>query len=258
MDNVPNVDKRFSCRWVKIEEAIQDTLGQSANMERLSKCMEDKDWGETTLQQALQNISNFHEINLDSKKMVYKNEIGEIKDFETNKNAMKIISAVKLIKSLPSRFDELKNELESDMSNAFFDPEIKYEDVIKTTENKVKERGQIMLYSETKITKKQSKKPPAKETEKANIQVAATQINGQPQPVKIDPGKIKILNYIKSNNTYQGPFHRSRNIATIIKEAKICKFCLTSKCRQNQLEENKRPNCKAIPRNTRYPELKKF
>ena len=50
LDSPQNVNKGFSCRWAKIEEAIQDTLGQSANMERLSKCMKAKDWGDTTLQ----------------------------------------------------------------------------------------------------------------------------------------------------------------------------------------------------------------
>ena len=86
--------------------------------------------------------------------MVYKSKVGELKDFEMNKKSMKIMSAVKLIKNLPSKFDELKYELQNDMSDAFFDPEVKYEDVIKATENKARERGQIMLYSETKITKK--------------------------------------------------------------------------------------------------------
>ena len=154
LEGTQSVDKGFSCRWAKIEEAIQDSLGQSPNMERLSKCMEAKNWGETTLQQALQNISNFHEINLNSKKMIYKNEVGEIKDFEMNKKSMKIISAVTMIKELPSKFDEMKYELLNDMSNAFFDPEVRYEDVIQETENKTKKNGQTMLYSETKITSK--------------------------------------------------------------------------------------------------------
>ena len=109
LGNTQNVNTSFSCKWVTVEEAIQDTLGQSANMERLNKCIEDKDWGESTLQQALQNISNFHEINLDSKKMAYKNEVGEIKDFEMYKKSMKITSAIKLVKNLPGIFDDLKD-----------------------------------------------------------------------------------------------------------------------------------------------------
>merc|ERR1712080_306280 len=39
LDNAQKINKGFACGWLKIEEAIQDTLGQSANMERLSKCM---------------------------------------------------------------------------------------------------------------------------------------------------------------------------------------------------------------------------
>ena len=34
-----NVETGFSCKWTKIEEAIKDTLGQSPNVERLSKYM---------------------------------------------------------------------------------------------------------------------------------------------------------------------------------------------------------------------------
>ena len=101
LENNQNVNIGFTCRWVKIEEAIQDSLGQSPNIERLSKCMEYRDWGESTLQQALTNISNFHENNLNNKKMIYKDTTGEIRDFEMNKKSMKIMSAVKLIKELP-------------------------------------------------------------------------------------------------------------------------------------------------------------
>ena len=68
LEGNPNVETGFSCKWTKIEEAIKDTLGQSPNVERLSKYMNTGDWGETTLQQALNKISNFHENNLNNKK----------------------------------------------------------------------------------------------------------------------------------------------------------------------------------------------
>ena len=83
--------------------------------------------------------------------MIYKSEIGEIKDFEMNKKSMKIMSAVKLIKDLPSNFEPLTHELLNDMSNAFFNPEIKYEDVVREAELTARERGHTMLFSEIKI-----------------------------------------------------------------------------------------------------------
>ena len=53
------------------------------------------------------------------------------------------------------------------MSEAFFNPEINYEEVLRNAENRANERGQIMLYSETIIPKKQNIKehPLAKKAE---------------------------------------------------------------------------------------------
>ena len=47
---------------------------------------------------------------------------------------MKLMSAFNLIKELPDKFDPLKHEIMSDMSNAFFDPETSYEEVIEKAE----------------------------------------------------------------------------------------------------------------------------
>ena len=196
LEGSQSVDTGFSCRWAKLEEAIQDSLGQSPNVERLSKCMEAKNWGETTLQQALQNISNFHDTNLDSKKMVYKSEVGELKDFEMNKKSMKIMSAFTLIKELPSEFDSMKYELLNDMSNAFFDPEVKYEDVVKEAESKAKERGQTMLYSETKITSK-----PNNSQQQFPKEISEDLGRKFHKEISEDLGRQEILNYIKKIKT---------------------------------------------------------
>ena len=76
-----------------IEETIKDILGQSPNIERLSQYIDKENWGETTHQQALNQINIFHENN---KNNVYRNESGSIKHFEMNKRSMKIMSAFKL------------------------------------------------------------------------------------------------------------------------------------------------------------------
>merc|ERR1711874_389911 len=104
--------------------------------------------------QALQNISNFHNAILNSKKMMYKNESGEIKDYVKHKESMKMQSAFNLLKELPDKFDALRHEIMTDMSNAFFDPETNYEEVIEKAEKRIKERGLIILYMATKISTK--------------------------------------------------------------------------------------------------------
>ena len=83
-----------------IEDAIKDTVGESANKERLNKCMEEEDWSNFTIQQALQRISTTQEMNLDTEKMIYRNKSGDIKDFNMHKKAMKILAARKLLKKI--------------------------------------------------------------------------------------------------------------------------------------------------------------
>ena len=102
---------------------------------------------------------------------------------------MKIISAVTLIKNLTSKFDEIKYELQNDMSNAFFDPEVRYEDVIEETEKKTRKRGQTMLYSETKITNKPNN------TNNSQKQFPKELYSKE---LSNESGRKEILNYIKS------------------------------------------------------------
>ena len=222
LGNAQNVSTSFSCTWSIIEKTIQDTLGKSANKERLSKCMEDEDWSGFTLQQALQNISNFHEMNLDSKKMAYKNESGEIKDYEMHKRSMKILSAIKLTKQLPNKFSEIKYELETNMSDAYFNPKTKYEDIIKETEKKVIERGQFMLYSETKIQEKKELQEPTRK--KREILISTAEIENQ-------NGEEQILEFLK-NTSYRGPLGKCKKIAEIIKKSNICEHCLMKSCKR--------------------------
>ena len=151
----PDVETGFTCKWIVIEETIKDILGQSPNIERLSQYLDKENWGATTLQQALNQINIFHENNLNNKSNVYKNENGSIKDYEMNKKSMKIMSAVKLIEELPETFEPVKQKLLNYMSNAFFDPEIPYEDVVKETEEEAANRGLTVIFSETKIKNNQ-------------------------------------------------------------------------------------------------------
>ena len=154
-----NINTSFSCTWEELEETIQESLGQSQNIERLKKCMEPKDWGNTSLQHALQNINNFHESMLSSKKMIYKKEDGEYKDYIRHKESMKMQSATNLLKNLPDKFDVIRDDMLKDMSDAYFDAETTYEKVIEKTEEKVKNRGLNMLYTATGISNEQTRKP---------------------------------------------------------------------------------------------------
>ena len=188
--------------------------------------METRDWGEATLQQALTNISNFHETNLNSKKMIYKNKTGDLKDFQMNKKTMKIMSAVKLIKRLPGNFEPLKHDLLSDMSDAFFNPEINYEDVVNTAELRAKERGHTMLFSEIKI-----KNQPAFPYQQNKKQVSR---------------KIG-REFIKKNKNERGTTKSNLRIREIFRKSNICMFCLTTRCRQEQLNSKRRAKCGKNP-----------
>ena len=72
---------------------------------------------------------------------------------------MKIQSATNLLKNLPDKFDLIRDDMLKDMSDAYFDAETTYEKVIEKTEEKVKNRGLNMLYSATRISKEQTRKP---------------------------------------------------------------------------------------------------
>ena len=76
---------------MKIEEAIQESLGQAPNIERLIKCMEKENWEGLTLQQALQDINNYHNNNLKTQKLVYESTNGEIKEYKKTEIQQKYI-----------------------------------------------------------------------------------------------------------------------------------------------------------------------
>ena len=63
------------------------------------------------------------------------------------------MSAFKLIKELPETFEPIKQNLVNDMSNAFFNPEILYEDIVKEAEEEARTKGQMVIFSETKVQK---------------------------------------------------------------------------------------------------------
>ena len=106
-----------------------------------------------------------------------------------------------------------------------------------------------MLYSETKITKRQNN---------WQQQLPDNSNNPQLQPTKEELGRKEILNYIKTNNNYRGPFSKNRVIRTIVYKSTLCKFCLTNKCRKEQIKGRKPPNCKKIPYDISYSELIKL
>ena len=235
LGNAQKVSTSFSCTWSIIEKTIQDTLGKSANRERLNKCMKDENWSGFTLQQTLQNISNFHEMNLNSKKMAYKNESGEVKDYEMHKKSMKILSALKLTKQLPDKFSEIKYDLETNMSDAYYNPEIKYEDIIKEIERKIISRGQFMLYSETKIQEEKALKEPETKKKK-EILISTAKIENQ-------NGEEQILEFLK-NTSYRGPLGKCKKIAKIVRESNLCEHCLMKSCKQKQNKKTKTHHAK--------------
>jgi len=151
IDGNPNIDTNFTCKWIVIEKTIKRMLGQSPNIERLSQYIDKENWGESTLQQALNQIDIFHEDKLNNKKNVFRSEDGSIKDFEMNKNSMKIMSAFKLIRQLPETFEPIRQNLMNDMSNAFYNPEITYASLVKEAEKRAKATGQMNIFSEYKI-----------------------------------------------------------------------------------------------------------
>ena len=152
----PNVNTNFTCKWMVIEETIRGMLGQPPNIERLSQYIDKESWGETTLQQALNQIDIFHEDKLNNKNNVYRNENGSIKDFEMNKKSMKIMSAFKLVRQLPETFEPIKQNLLTSMSNAFFNPELKYANLVKEAEKGAEANGQMNKFSEQKIPKQKN------------------------------------------------------------------------------------------------------
>ena len=76
IDGNPNIDINFTCNWSVIEETIKGILGESPNIERLSQYIDKENWGDLTLQQALNQFEIFHEDKLNNNKSVFRSENG--------------------------------------------------------------------------------------------------------------------------------------------------------------------------------------
>jgi len=66
------------------------------------------------------------------------------------------MSAFKLVRQLPDTFEPVKQRLLDSISNAFFDPKIKYEDLVQEAEKTAKANGQLSIFSEKKNTQTNS------------------------------------------------------------------------------------------------------
>jgi len=112
-----------------------------------------------------------------------------------------------------------------DMSNAFYDANSTYEGVIKDTEEKVSQRGLNTLYMSTKISEKHTIHAVKKEEAK---------------PIKNSfdnkrDVKKEILDIIKHTTPkLTGDIMDHEILKKKIKSARLCKFCLEYKCRENQ------------------------
>ena len=241
-----NISTSFSCTWQILEETIQDSLGQAPNIERLNKCLEPKNWGETTLQQAFQNINNFHNESLDNKASTYKDENGELRETVKHKESMKTASAFDLLKKLPATFDIIKHEAMTDISNAYYDTNPNYKKTIEKIEKGIKQRGLIRLYTETKISTHQVPKPPIyTETKNPTNQVQKSPQKNKPYKLSEEEGRQQILEYIKTcTQTLMGDIMSLDPLRKIINKADLCKYCLTTDCRKKQRGKNKSPGCK--------------
>ena len=214
---------------------IKGMLGQSPNIERLSQYIDKENWGESTFQQALNQIDIFHEDNLNNKNKVFRHENGSIKDFEMNKNSMKIMSAFKLVRQLPETFEPIRQNLMNDMSNAFYNPEITYASLVKEAEKRAKATGQMNIFSEYKIPEQKNG------LSRYDRKVFKKGITDQQEPK--DERKA-LLKYITDNDTGEETVRENPTTWNIIKGSAICAFCITKKCRQKQLKFKRRPKCR--------------
>ena len=222
-----SINTSFSCKWTKIEEAIQESLGQAPNIERLIKCMEKENWEGLTLQQALQDINNYHNNNLKTQKLVYESTNGEIKEYKKNRDSAKIYSATKLARKLPSEFDPIQFELQKNLANAYYDTHESFEDIIEKLEKIIKERGLSTLYSTTKIKIKPVGPKPIPPDKQMNEKV----------------GRNLILQYLKSNKDLTGEITDDETLGCIIQQADLCKQCLRRSCKRNQIYNKKTKHC---------------
>ena len=201
---------------MKIEEAIKESLGQAPNINRTIKCIEKENWEGLTLQQALQEINNFHNTNLKTQQSFYENENGEMKEYNKNRDSAKIYSATKLTRKLPSEFDPIQFELQKNLSNAYFDAHESFEDIIEKFEKMVKERGLSTLYTITKIKIKKIEPTPNPPNKQINEKV----------------GRNLILQYLKTNKNLSGDITNDETLECIIQQADLCKKCLRRACKR--------------------------
>jgi len=141
----------FSCKWIKIEEALKESLGEAPNINRLINCIKKEDWEDLTLQQALHEINNFHNNSLKTQQSLYTKKNGDLAEYRKNLDSAKIQSAMKLARELPKQFDQIQFELQKDLSNAYYETHESFEDVVEKLEYLIKHRGLNTLYTTTKI-----------------------------------------------------------------------------------------------------------
>merc|ERR1712030_194210 len=154
-----DVNKMFSCKWIKIEEALKESLGEAPNINRLINCIKKEDWEDLTLQQALHEINNFHNNSLKTQQSLYTNKNGDLAEYRKNLDSAKIQSAIKLARELPKQFDQIQFELQKDLSNAYYETHEGFEDVVEKLEHLIKNRGLNTLYTTTKIILKKNLSP---------------------------------------------------------------------------------------------------
>merc|ERR1712105_381249 len=152
-----DISKMFSCKWIKIEEALKESLGEAPNINRLINCMKKEDWEDLTLQQALHEINNFHNNSLKTQQSLYTKKNGDLAEYRKNLDSAKIQSAMKLARELPKQFDQF--ELQKDLSNAYYETHESFEDVVEKLEYLIKHRGLNTLYTTTKIKIKKNLPP---------------------------------------------------------------------------------------------------
>merc|ERR1712105_484856 len=152
-----DISKMFSCKWIKIEEALKESLGEAPNINRLINCIKKEDWEDLTLQQALHEINNFHNNSLKTQQSLYTKKNGDLAEYRKNLDSAKIQSAMKLARELPKQFDQF--ELQKDLSNAYYETHESFEDVVEKLEYLIKHRGLNTLYTTTKIKIKKNLPP---------------------------------------------------------------------------------------------------
>ena len=85
----------------------------------------------------------FHDCSLNHKTKVFRDKNGTLQDLQITTRMMKFILAFKLVRKLPASFQPVQHKLLEDISNAFYNPQIEYKDLVQ----KAKERTLYQGYS---------------------------------------------------------------------------------------------------------------